>query len=271
MDPIRRFDVRCSGRGEPTLLFAHGFGCDQGMWRFVAPAFEDAHRVVLFDLAGAGGADAGAYDASRHARLDGYADDVLAICEALDLRDAVFVGHSVSCMIGLLAAKRAPARIAGLAMLGPSPCYLDHPPDYVGGFDRATLEGLLDLMGRNFAGWAGMLAPLAMGNPDRPALAGELEASFCRMDPAIARAFAEVTFLSDVRGEVAGLAQPTLLLQARDDAIAPEAVGHWLHARLPRSRLVLMEASGHCAHVSHPDETIHHLRGFLRDLAAGAA
>lgn len=270
MDPIRRFDVRCRGRGEPTLLFAHGFGCDQGMWRFVAPAFEDSHRVVLFDLAGAGGADPAAYDATRHARLEGYADDVLAICEALDLHDAVFVGHSVSCMIGLLAAKRAPARIAALAMVGPSPCYLDHPPDYVGGFDRATLEGLLDLMGRNFAGWAGMLAPLAMGNADRPALAGELEESFCRMDPAIARAFAEVTFLSDLRAEVPGLAQPALVLQARDDAIAPEAVGHWLHAHLPRSRLVLMQAQGHCAHVSHPDETTRHLRDFLRDLAAGA-
>ncbi len=265
MDPIRRHHVQCTGRDGRPLLFAHGFGCDQGMWRFVAPAFEAAHRVVLFDHAGAGASDPGAYDAQRHASLHGYAADVVAICEALDLRDAVFVGHSVSCMIGMLAAIQAPERIGALAMVGPSPCYLDDPPGYIGGFDRATLEGLLDLMGRNFTGWAGMLAPLAMGNPGRPDLSGELEDSFCRMDPAIARAFAEVTFLSDVRADVPRLAQPTLVLQARADAIAPESVGRWLHAHLPRSRFVLMEAEGHCAHVSHPEETIQHLRAFLAD------
>src|SRR5215212_9340136 len=186
------------------MIFAHGFGCDQNMWRFVAPAFEADHRVVLFDYVGAGGSDLSAYDPIRYGELGGYADDVLEICEALDLTDAIFVGHSVSSMVGVLAAARAPGRIGKLVLVGPSPRYIDDE-GYVGGFGREDIEELLESMDSNFLGWSSAMAPAIMGNPDRPELGEELTASFCRTDPEIAARFARVTFMSDNRADLAAV------------------------------------------------------------------
>jgi sigma-B regulation protein RsbQ len=260
---IRRNNVRTSGRGTQPMLFAHGFGCDQNMWRFVAPAFEEDYRVILFDYVGAGKSDIGAYDPARYASLDGYADDVLDICHALDLRDTVFVGHSVSSMVGVLAANREPERFSRLVLVGPSPRYLNEPPDYVGGFERADLEGLLETMEKNYIGWANFLAPAIMKNPDRPELSEELEASFCSTDPVIARRFAEATFFADNRGDLAAVAVPSLVMQCSEDMIAPPEVGEYLSRTLPGSTLRVLRATGHCPHMSHPAETIAVIREYL--------
>ena len=261
-DVLARNHVKISGRGTQPMLFAHGFGCDQNMWRFVAPAFEDDYQVILLDYVGSGQSDPGAYDPDRYASLDGYAQDVLDICEALDLRDVVFVGHSVSGMIGVLAANREPARFAELILLGPSPRYVNEG-EYVGGFERADLEGLIDMMDRNFIGWANFLAPVIMKNPDRPELGAELEASFCSTDPVIARRFAEATFFADNRTDAAEVQVPSLIVQCADDTIAPQAVGEYLHRTMRRSTFRLLEVTGHCPHMSHPDETIAAMREYL--------
>jgi sigma-B regulation protein RsbQ len=244
------------------MIFAHGFGCDQNMWRFVAPAFAEDHRVVLFDHVGAGGSDLSAYDPDRYGSLEGYAGDVVEICAALDLEDAVFVGHSVSAMIGVLAAARAPERIGRLVLVGPSPRYIDDD-GYTGGFSRADIEELLESLNSNFLGWSSALAPAIMGNPDRPELGEELTASFCRTDPDLAERFARVTFLSDNRGDLATVRVPTLVLQCSEDAIAPPAVGEYVHRSIPGSRLHRLAATGHCPNLSAPEETIAAIRAFL--------
>jgi sigma-B regulation protein RsbQ len=263
MRAIARNNVHLSGKpdGRP-IVFAHGFGCDQQMWRLVAPAFADEHRIVLFDHVGAGESDLSAYDPERYASLDGYADDVVEICRELELRDAIFVGHSVSAMIGVLAAARAPEAIGALVLVGPSPRYVDDG-DYVGGFAEADIEELLESMDSNFLGWSSAMAPAIMGNADRPELGAELTASFCRTDPEIARRFARATFLADNRDDLASVAVPTLVLQCSDDVIAPDAVGEFVHARIPGSVLVRMAATGHCPNLSAPQETIDAIRGFL--------
>ena len=258
-----RNNVKVLGQGTQPMLFAHGFGCDQNMWRFVLPAFEDDYRIVLFDYVGSGHSDLGAYDAARYASLDGYAQDVLDVCDALDLHDVVFVGHSVSGMIGVLAANREPERFAQLIMIGPSPRYVNDAPDYAGGFERADLEGLIDMMDRNFIGWANFLAPVIMKNPDRPDLGSELEASFCSTDPVIARRFAEATFFADNRADAAASRVPSLIVQCADDAIAPQSVGEYLHRSMPGSTYRLLDVTGHCPHMSHPDETIGAIREYL--------
>ncbi|HEV7763829.1 MAG TPA: alpha/beta hydrolase [Thermoanaerobaculia bacterium] len=264
---LQRNNVKIRGNGPQTMLFAHGFGCDQNMWRYLTPAFENDYRLVLFDYVGSGGSDVAAYDEKRYSTLDGYAQDVLDVCEALDLRDAVFVGHSVSCMIGLLAAKREPSRFRELVMVSPSPRYINDS-DYVGGFERADVEGLLELMDKNFIGWANFLAPVVMKNPDRPELGAELEASFCSTDPKIARRFAETTFLGDNRDDLADAPVPSLVLQCAEDAIAPVEVGHYLARHLPDSTLRLLKATGHCPHMSHPEETIAAIREYLDSRAS---
>jgi sigma-B regulation protein RsbQ len=260
---LTRNNVQVRGTDGPTLIFAHGFGCDQNMWRFVAPAFESTHRVVLFDYVGCGRSDLSAFDPARYASLDGYARDVLEVCLALNLSDATFVGHSVSSMIGVLAAQRRPELFDRLVMVGPSPRYINDAPDYFGGFEQADIEGLLSLMDHNYVGWAGALAPKVMGNADRPQLAQELEESFCSTDPVVAKRFARTTFFADNRKDVETLQVPSLILQVRDDDIAPMCVGEYLHARMPRSELVVLEATGHCPHMSHPDDTIREIRRFL--------
>ena len=259
---IRRNNVKILGTGDRTLLFAHGFGCDQNMWRFIVPAFERDYRIVLFDYVGAGKSDASQWDERRYATLDGYARDILEICEALDLRRIILVGHSVSSIIGILAAIEQPDRFERLIMVGPSPRYINDT-DYVGGFEQADIEGLLDMMDKNFIGWANALAPVIMKNPDKPELAVELEESFCSTDPRIARLFAQATFFSDNRDDLEKVRTPSLIMQCSDDAIAPVEVGDFLHARLAGSTLKRMQATGHCPHVSHPEETIRVMREYL--------
>jgi sigma-B regulation protein RsbQ len=263
-----RNNVTIAGTGTQPMLFAHGFGCDQNMWRFVAPAFADDYRLILFDYVGSGKSDLGAYDAKRYSTLDGYADDVLDICRELDLRDVVFVGHSVSAMVGVIAANREPERFARLILIGPSPRYINDAPDYVGGFERADIEGLLETMDKNYIGWANYLAPAIMKNPDRPELGVELTESFCSTDPVIARRFAEATFFADNRDDLPKLKVPSLVLQCTEDIIAPNVVGEFVHRQAPRSTLRVMRATGHCPHMSAPEETIALMREYLANPAA---
>lgn len=262
-DILRRNNVKVFGRGTQPMIFAHGFGCDQNMWRFVTPAFENDYRIVLFDYVGAGRSDLKSYDAKRYGSLDGYVDDLLDVMRAVDARDAIVVGHSVSALVAVLAAKREPDRFAHLILIGPSPRYINDPPDYVGGFERADIEGLLDTMEKNYIGWANFLAPVVMANPERPELTTELTESFCSTDPVIARRFAEVTFLSDNRDDLDDVPVPSLILQCTADLIAPESVGEYVHERLPNSTYRLMRATGHCPHMSHPDETIREMKAYL--------
>ena len=262
MDLTARHNVAVSGLTDgPPLVFAHGFGCDQHMWRHVAPAFESTHRVVLFDFVGAGGSTA-PYDADKYATLDGYAADVLEIIRGLDLQDVVFVGHSVSAMIGALAQIEAPDLFDRLVMVGPSPRYIDDDP-YVGGFDEPAIRGLLDALRSNYLGWSASMAPLIIGNAERPELGAELTESFCRMDPAVAEGFATATFLSDHRDVLPRISVPTLVLQCSDDVIAPVSVGEYVAAEIPQAELVLLDATGHCPNLSAPDETTAAIAAFL--------
>jgi sigma-B regulation protein RsbQ len=264
MDAVNRHNVRVSGRpdGQP-MVFAHGFGCDQHMWRLVAPTFEDDYRVVVFDHAGAGAADPRAYDEQRHGSLEGYAADVVDICTEVGVRDGVFVGHSVSAMVGVLADAMAPELFAKLVLIGPSPRYIDDA-EYVGGFTEADIRELLDSLESNYLGWSTAMAPVIMGNADRPELGEELTNSFCRTDPDLARRFAEVTFLSDNRADLAGVQKPTLVLQCSHDAIAPVSVGEYVAEQLPHGSLAMLDATGHCPHLSAPDQTIAAMVPFLR-------
>lgn len=257
-----RNNVRIAGSGNRTMVFAHGFGCDQHMWRFVAPAFEDRFRTVLFDHVGAGGSDLGAYDPDKYSSLSGYADDVVTLSRELGIRDGVFVGHSVSAMIGLLASIEAPELFESLVMIGPSPRYIDDD-DYVGGFSAGQVDELLTSLDDNHMGWSASMTPVIMGNPDRPELADELTNSFCRTDPDIARAFARVTFTSDNRADLPRARARTLVLQCSDDIIAPTQVGEYVHRQLPASTLVYLRATGHCPNLSAPEETIAAINGFV--------
>ena len=261
-DVVRRNNVKIGGRGTQPMLFAHGFGCDQNMWRYITPHFEADYRIVLFDYVGSGNSDLGAYDAERYGSLDGYARDVLDVVRALDLRDIIFVGHSVSSMVGVLAANQEPDRFDRLVLVGPSPRYINEE-GYVGGFERKDIDGLFEMMDRNFIGWANFMAPAIIKNADRPELGEELTASFCSTDPVIARRFAEATFLADNRSDLAGLAVPALILQCSDDMVAPVAVGEYVHQQLRGSTLRIMKATGHCPHMSDPDETVTLIREYL--------
>jgi sigma-B regulation protein RsbQ len=262
MDAATRHNVSVSGpAGAQPMVFAHGFGCDQHMWRFVAPAFADRYRVVLFDHVGAGGAQA-PYDPQRYSSLRGYAEDVLGICRELDLRDVVFVGHSVSAMIGVLAAAEAPEVFSSLVLVGPSPRYIDDG-DYVGGFEQEDIAELLSSLASNYLGWSAAMAPVIMGNAERPELGTELTESFCRMDPEIAERFARVTFESDNRADLALVATPTLVVQCADDVIAPTVVGEYVRDAMPNARMVVLNATGHCPNLSAPAETVAAIEQFL--------
>jgi sigma-B regulation protein RsbQ len=246
------------------MVLAHGFGCDQSMWNRVAPAFAATHRLVLFDHVGAGGSIVGDRGPDRYGTLSAYAEDLLELIEELDLRDVVFVGHSVSAIIGVLAANRAPDRFAALVLVGPSPRYVDdEATGYVGGFTREDIDGLLENMSTDYLGWSSVMAPVIMGRPDVPALGEELTESFCRTDPAFARSFARATFLSDNRADLEQVRVPTLILQARDDAIAPLPVGRYVHAKIRDSAFVVLDAVGHCPHLSAPAETVAAIRAFV--------
>jgi sigma-B regulation protein RsbQ len=259
---LDRNNVNISGLGQRSMMFAHGFGCDQHMWDAVAPAFEADFRVILFDHVGAGRSDLSAYDSGKYDSLAGYADDVVEIGRALALEDAVFVGHSVSAMIGALASLKAPGMFTDLVMVGPSPRYLDDE-GYTGGFSRAQVEELLEFLADNHLGWSAAMAPANMGNPDRPELGERLTNSFCRTDPKIAREFARVTFLSDNRADLPAIAARTLVLQCREDIIAPTCVGEYVHAAVPDSRYVLLDATGHCPNLSAPEQVTAAIRAFV--------
>ena len=244
------------------MVFAHGYGCDQNMWRFVVPAFADAYKIVLFDHVGNGKSDLSAYDDDRYSTLDGYAADVLEIIHEYDLHDVVFVGHSVSSIIGVLAANEAPERFDKLILVGPSPRYINDG-DYVGGFDHDDIEAMLESLDSNYLGWSGAMAPVIMGTPDRPELVAELTNSFCRTDPEIARKFARVTFLSDNRDDLPKLCRPSLILQCSDDVIAPSVVGDYVHRHTPGSTLLRMRATGHCPNLSAPEETVAAIKSYM--------
>jgi sigma-B regulation protein RsbQ len=262
MTACARNNVRLSGAGNRAMMFAHGFGCDQNMWRYVAPAFEGDFRTILFDHVGAGGSDLSAYDASKYADLSGYADDVVEIGRELGLRNATFVGHSVSAMIGILASLEAPDLFENLILVGPSPHYINDG-DYIGGFTAEQIEELLGFLSENYMGWSAAMAPMIMGNPERPELGEELTNSFCRTDPEIAKAFARVTFMSDNRTDLAAVKARTLILQCSEDIIAPSEVGDYVHHHIAGSKLVVMKATGHCPNLSAPAETIAAIRAFV--------
>jgi sigma-B regulation protein RsbQ len=262
-DVWHRHHLAVIGEGPRTIVLAHGFGCDQRAWRHVAADLARDHRVVLFDHMGCGRSDAAQWTPQRYATLNGYAQDVVDICAQLPWRDLVYVGHSISGSIGILAAIAAPQYFDRLILVGPSPRFLNDPPDYMGGFEREDILAMLDLMDRNRIGWANYLAPVAMKNDDRPELSRELADNLCAGDPAIIRHFAEVVFMSDVRAELPKLTRPALILQCADDAIASGEVGAYLHQHLRGSRLRLMKATGHLPHLSHPQETIEMIRAEL--------
>lgn len=259
---LDRNNVTLSGEGRRAMMFAHGFGCDQNMWSPVAKEFERDFRVILFDHVGAGRSDLAAYDSGKYSTLDGYADDVVEIGRELGLKDAVFVGHSVSAMIGALASLKAPDMFSDLVMVGPSPRYVDDD-GYVGGFSREQVEELLEFLANNHLGWSAAMAPAIMGNPDRPELGDALTNSFCATDPEIAREFARVTFFSDNRADLPAITARTLVLQCRQDIIAPTAVGEYVHSQIPDSSFMLLDATGHCPNLSAPVEVTAAIRAFI--------
>ncbi len=265
MDVVVRNNVKIIGKGQKPILFAHGFGCDQNMWRYITPAFEELYQIILFDYVGSGNSDLNAYQSDKYQSLQGYKQDVLDIIEALGLQQVIFIGHSISSMIGLLASIERPDYFEKLIMIGPSPRYLNDDNGYVGGFELSDITEILDMMEMNFSGWASFLAPIAMNNPDSPKLTKELEQTFNSANPLIAREFAEVTFLSDHRGDLtkASVSVPILIMQCSDDSIVPIEVGEYLHNHLKASTFRLMTAKGHYPHISHPEETIQLITQFL--------
>jgi sigma-B regulation protein RsbQ len=262
MSIFHRNNIHIEGAGGKTMVLAHGFGCDQNMWRLIVPAFVSDYRVVLFDHVGAGKSDITQYRPEKYDTLTGYADDLLEIIDAVGGTPVIFVGHSVSAMIGVLAAARRPQAFERLILIGPSPCYINDS-DYIGGFNRADIEALLATLDSNYLGWSSATAPLIMGNPERPELAGELTESFCRTNPYIAKQFARVTFLSDNRADLARVSVPALILQCSEDIIAPDCVGQFVKDHIPRSELVRLSATGHCPHMSAENETIAAMRQYL--------
>ena len=267
MDLGNRLQVSVAGEGPVAMVFAHGFGCDQNMWRLMAPSYEDRFRTVRYDLMGSGRSDLSGYDRGRYATLQGHADDLIDVVREFGQGPVVFVGHSVSAMIGLLAGIKAPELFAAHVMLGPSPCYINDG-DYQGGFSREDIEGLLDALESNYLGWSSNMAPAIMGAPEQPELAVELTNSFCRTDPDIAAHFARVTFLSDNRADVPKLQGPVLVLQCSDDIIAPRSVGDYLAATLPAATLRVIQNVGHCPHLSAPSESMAAIDEFLAQLRA---
>jgi sigma-B regulation protein RsbQ len=259
-----RNNVKVLGDGASVLLYAHGFGCNQNMWDRITPAFASSHKQVLFDYVGSGRSDIAAFDPDKYASLNGYAQDVLDVCDALDLKSGVtFVGHSVSCSVGLLASIARPGLFAKLVLIGPNPCFVNHAPDYVGGFEKEDLEGLLALMDQNYIGWANYLAPVVSAQGESGAVTAELSDSFCSTDPLAAKVFARTTFFSDNRSDLPKVTVPSLILQHRTDTLAPFSVGEYLHAHLAGSTLKVLEVHGHCSHMSEPALVIDAMREFL--------
>jgi sigma-B regulation protein RsbQ len=264
MSVLRRNNVHVQGKG-PPMVFVHGFGCDQHMWRLLAPHFAESHTCILMDLVGSGQSDLSAYDRQKYDSLDGYAADLCEVLAEVSSAPAVCVGHSVSAMIGLLANLRSPDQFLAQVMVGPSPCYINDG-DYVGGFERGDIESLLETLESNYLGWSSTMAPAIMGAPGQPELAVELTNSFCRTDPEIAKQFARVTFLSDHRAELPKLQAPTLILQCSDDLIAPRSVGEYMQAHIPHCTLRIIDNVGHCPHLSAPGASTEAMERFIAGL-----
>ncbi|MDT3404571.1 alpha/beta fold hydrolase [Mucilaginibacter terrae] len=262
MDVLKRNNVRVIGKGDQTIVFAHGFGCDQNVWRHFVTAYQEHYQLVLFDFVGAGQSDLTAYNSERYQLMDGYVADLLEVLEALALKQVIFIGHSVSCMIGARAALAKPDYFSNLIFVSPSPCYFNDG-DYIGGMEKEDLEALFNMMDSNYLGWSGAMAPLIMGNADRPELGGELTANFCATNPDIAREFARVTFYTDCRTDLHALSVPSLTLQCSEDILAPLSVGYYIKKHTPGNTLVLLDATGHCPHLSAPDKTIEAIDGYL--------
>jgi sigma-B regulation protein RsbQ len=267
LEIFKRNNIKVTGRGSTPMIFAHGFGCDQNMWRYVYPAFEKDYKIVLFDYVGSGKSDLNAYNRERYSDLNGYAEDVLDVLKATNSTGCVFVGHSVSAVIGILASLKEPGYFSKLILVGPSPRYINDLPEYIGGFERKDIEELLNTMESNYIGWANFLAPAIMKNPEKPELAGELTQSFCSTDPVIARQFAEATFFSDNRHDLKKVKHPSLIMQCSEDIIAPNAVGEYLEKNIPNSTLRTMKATGHCPHMSAPEETIEIIKDYLNNVS----
>lgn len=259
---IQRNNITFYGEGNKVMFLVHGYGCDQNMWRFITPTFAKEYKIVMIDLVGSGKSDEEAYDYTKYASLQGYADDILEICEVFALKNITFVGHSVSSMIGALAAIKNPLVFSKLIMVCPSPRYINDG-DYFGGFSSEDIAGLVEVLDSNYLGWASKMAPVIMGNPEKPELTEELENSFCRNNPEIARHFAKVTFGGDNRADVPRVSIETLVIQSESDMIAPIEVGNYLHKHLPHNQLVVLPTLGHCPHLSNPKETIGVIRAFL--------
>lgn len=262
---LSRNNVKVVGSGKQTMIFAPGFGCDQTVWSLVSQSFEKDYQVVLFDYVGLGKSDLTSYDPAKYSKLSGYVEDVLDVCSALDLNNAIFVGHSVGAMIGMLASLRKPEHFSDLVMIGPSACYLNDPPGYIGGFEKEDLLGLLDLMAKNYIGWANIFAATALNNPDCPDIEKDIEDRFCSTDPVIARHFAEACFFTDNRPDLSNVTVPALILQCANDIIAPISAGEYMKDCLPNSTIKYMSAIGHFPHMSHADETIHLIREYLAE------
>lgn len=262
MDVIKRNNVRVLGEGAQVLMFAHGFGCDQTMWRYIIPAYEKDYKIVLFDYVGCGKSDISQFTEERYSSLHGYALDIIEICESLNLRDVILVGHSVSSMVGMLASIQRPEYFRSLILVCPSPCYINKD-GYQGGFEEKDLEGLMEVMDNNYVGWASFLAPVVMKNQEQPGLTEELEKSFCSMDKEITQNFARITFFSDNREDLSKVKVPSLVLQCSEDDIAPKEVGEYVKDKLENSTIYYMKATGHCPHMSHPVETIECISRYL--------
>jgi sigma-B regulation protein RsbQ len=265
-DIIRRNNVQITGTGQQVMLMAHGFGCNQLMWRFLQPYLSSQYKLVLFDYVGSGASNLAAYSRQKYADLDGYAQDIVDICTSLDLHDVVLVGHSVSSIISLLAARQIPQRIHSIVMVCPSPCFLNDPPEYMGGFNKADLTELIDLMDKNYIGWAQYLAPLVAGNAEQDFVSAELAESFCSTNPISAKNFAKATFFSDYRALLPQNTHPVLLLQSQTDALAALCVGEYMHKQTPNSALQVVEAKGHCLHMTHPQQVAAHIVQFMQQL-----
>jgi sigma-B regulation protein RsbQ len=262
MDIIKRNNVKIIGEGKQTLLFAHGFGCDQNVWRYLVNRFMTEYKCILFDYVGAGSSETSAYNTEKYSTLDGYAQDVLDVCDALQLEKPIFIGHSVSSMIGVRAALHKPNLFSKLIFVTASPSYINED-SYQGGMERKDIEDLLSLMDSNYLGWSSMMAPLVMGNPERPELAEELNGNFCSTDPRIAREFARVTFLSDSRDDLKKLTVPTLTIQCSDDMLVPSSIIKYIDEKVKRNTSILLDATGHCPHLSAPDKTIEAIESYL--------
>ncbi len=261
---IERNNVTISGEGDRTLLFAHGFGCDQSMWRHITPKFVPDHRVITYDLTGAGSSDLSAYDFERYSDLEGHADDILQICEVLDLEDVVLIGHSVSASSAVIAANRAPDRFDRLVLVSPSPSFANDPDGgYIGGFSHDDLQGVIDFMEDNYLGWSEMMAPRIAGQAAGEPAAADLTQSFCRTDPDIAKHFGRVTFFSDRRDDMKRTARPSLVLHCSQDALVPMGVADWMRDNIPNSTIEVLPVTGHCPHMTAPELTASEIRAYL--------